>query len=97
MQDIKKLQRYKIFYHRALLDDAMPFGKNPTLSTPICCNCCNELWRKRVIFDKTCGLFRSGESNTYGLGRNHSYKRGLLGVCNRADNAKTARRRQVFA
>ena len=27
MQDIKKLQRYKIFYHRALLDDAMPFGK----------------------------------------------------------------------
>lgn len=30
MQDIKKLQRYKIFYHRALLDDAMPFWKNPT-------------------------------------------------------------------
>lgn len=41
MQDIKKLQRYKIFYHRALLDGAMPFGKNPTLSTPIFCNCCN--------------------------------------------------------
>lgn len=41
MQDIKKLQRYKIFYHRALLDDAMPFGKNLTLSTPICRNCCN--------------------------------------------------------
>lgn len=41
MQDIKKLQRYKIFYHRALLDDAMPFGENPTLSTAICRNCCN--------------------------------------------------------
>lgn len=41
MRDIKKLQRYKIFYHWALLDDAMPFRKNPTLSTQICCNCCN--------------------------------------------------------
>ena len=41
MQDIKQLQRYKIFYHRALLDDVMPFGKNPTLSTQIFCNCCN--------------------------------------------------------
>ena len=41
--------------------------------------------------------FFGRESNTYGSGRNHSYKRGLLGVCNRADNAKTARRRQVFA
>lgn len=41
MRDIKKSQRYKIFYRRALLDDAMPFWKNPTLSTQICCNCCN--------------------------------------------------------
>lgn len=41
MRDIKQLQWHKIFYHRALLDDAMPFGKNPTLSTAICRNCCN--------------------------------------------------------
>lgn len=40
MQDIKKLQRYKIFYHRALLDDAMPFGKIRPYR-PICCKYCN--------------------------------------------------------
>lgn len=31
MQDIKKLQRYKIFYHRALLDDVIPFWEKSDL------------------------------------------------------------------
>lgn len=39
--NVKKSQRYKNFYHRALLDDAMPFGKYLTLSTAICRNRCN--------------------------------------------------------
>ena len=31
MQDIEKLQRYKIFYHRALLDDVIPFWEKSDL------------------------------------------------------------------